>query len=170
MNKAILLTRKLALKFSHLREILIPKVYFGKCGRNVSLSMPSVVMQPEKMFVGDDVAIGFFVHIWAGGGVTIGNRVMIASHCALTTLTHDYMAEDMTSTIIAKPICIEDDVWIGAHSVILPGVTIGSHSVVGAGSVVTKNVECGSIVAGVPAHIIRRITDFQKVNITSKED
>jgi acetyltransferase-like isoleucine patch superfamily enzyme len=61
----------------------------------------------------------------------------------------------MYNTIVAKPIVIEDDVWIGTHSVIMPGVTIRKGAVVGAGAVVTKDVDAFSIVIGVPANALK---------------
>jgi len=61
--------------------------------------------------IGDDVSINSFVHIWGHGGVKIGNRVLTATHVAITSLTHDYAYENMRyAPIIAKPVVIEDDV------------------------------------------------------------
>jgi galactoside O-acetyltransferase len=62
----------------------------------------------------------------------------------------------MNESFVRAPVRIEDDVWIGAHSVIFPGVVLGRGSVVGAGSIVTRDVEPFSIVAGVPAKVLRK--------------
>lgn len=76
--------------------------------------------------------------------------------------TQNHCYEDETKPIIqqgytkTKPVVIGDDVWIGARAIILPGVNIGSHSVVGAGAVVTKDVPDYSVVGGVPAKVIKR--------------
>ena len=121
----------------------------------VFLHWPVVIEGGQRVVVGDDVAIGAFVHIWGGGGVTIGDRVLIASHTAITSLSHDYAGERIHGTQQKAPIVIEDDVWIGTHSVILPGVQIGKGAVVGAGSVVTKNVPSRSIVCGIPARVLK---------------
>lgn len=76
---------------------------------------------------------------------------MIASHVSITPLIHDYKQADMQATLVKGQLTIEDDVWIGSHSVIKPGIRIGKGTVVGASSIVTKNVAPGSIVFGVPA-------------------
>ncbi|RZK02633.1 MAG: acyltransferase, partial [Flavobacterium sp.] len=112
----------------------------------------------KNLSVGEDCSLNSFIHIWAGkSGVKIGNRVMIASHVAITSLTHDYSSKNMkTEPPVDKPIIIENDVWIGSHAVIMPGITIGEGAVVGAGSVVTKNVEPYTIVIGNPARFYKR--------------
>jgi acetyltransferase-like isoleucine patch superfamily enzyme len=80
---------------------------------------------------------------------------MIASHVAITSSTHDPRAEVMHNSSINKMVIIEDDVWIGTHSVILPGIHIGHGSVIAAGAVVTKDVPPLSVVGGVQARILR---------------
>lgn len=115
--------------------------------------MPICIQGADNVILGDDVAISSFVHMWGDGGIRIGNRVMIASHTAITTLTHDYREERMQGTLLRKEVVIEDDVWIGAHCTIMPGIRIGKGAVVGAGSVVTRNVEPYAIVIGSPARV-----------------
>ena len=93
--------------------------------------------------------------IYGGSGVTIGSDVMIAPHCVLAAGNHDHTQLDQpmrsAPSISRGPIVIEDDVWIGAHCTITDGVTIGRGAVVGANSVVTRDVPAYAIVAGVPA-------------------
>lgn len=111
-----------------------------------------------------DVVIGDYTRIGLNntiiGPVTIGSHVNLAQSIVVTALNHNfsdpkqYIDEQGVSTM---PVVIGDDVWIGANAVILPGVTIGEHSVVAAGAVVTKDVPGGCIVAGVPAKIIKKI-------------
>ena len=136
-----------------LSELL--KLRLGRCGSHVYLHSPLVIENGECVSVGDDVVIGAFVHIWGGGGVMIGHRVLIASHVAITSLTLSYTGPRVRETIRAAPIDIGDDAWIGTHAVILPGVRIGAGAVIGAGSVVTRDVPPRSIVAGVPARIVK---------------
>lgn len=124
-------------------------------GKNVLIRQPVCFEGIEFIQIGSDVSIAAFVHMWGYGGIKIGDRVMIASHAVLTTITHDHTKEIMFDTIVSKPIIIEDDVWIGSHSVILPGITIKKGAVIGAGSVVTKDVDEYSIVAGIPATLIK---------------
>lgn len=125
------------------------------CGDGVSIQFPVMITHPESIEFGDRVSLAAFVHIWGKGGVTIGNRVMIGAHTAITSLTHDYNESDMYSSLVEKPVIIGDDVWIGSNCVIVPGVRIGNGAVVGAGSVVTRNVESNAIVAGGPARPIK---------------
>lgn len=131
------------------------KAGFKFCGASVAIQQPVSFHGVEYISIGDDTSIASFVHMWGHGGITIGKRVMIASNSSITTITHDYNDPQMHKTVIKKPIVIEDDVWIGANSVIMPGVVLGKGCVVGAGSVVTKDVEAMSIVAGVPARYIK---------------
>ena len=110
------------------------------------------------VIIGDHTRIG--LHNTIIGPVTIGCHVNLAQGITVTALNHNFEDSDKrideqgVSTI---PVTIEDDIWIGANAVILPGVTIGNHSVVAAGAVVTKNVPPHSLVAGVPAKIIKQI-------------
>lgn len=110
-----------------------------------------------------DVAIGQNTIIGIGcvliGPVTIGNNVMLAQHIVVSGLNHGYQDVSISpkfQPVTTKPICIEDDVWIGANAVITAGVTIGKHAVVGAGSVVTKDVLPYHIIAGNPARVIKK--------------
>ena len=110
-----------------------------------------IVYSPQKVAIGSRSTVAEFVHIWGNGGVTIGNEVMIASHAVITSQTHDPDAGKSRYTSIESPVVIEDNVWIGAGVIILPGIRVGSGAVIGAGSVVTKDVPSGWIVKGIPA-------------------
>ena len=99
------------------------------------------------------------------GPVTIGNNVNLAQNITVSGLNHNY--QDPDKTIISQGvntsrITIEDDVWVGANSVILAGITIGKHSVVAAGSIVNRNVPPFSIVAGNPIRIIKQYNPQKK--------
>jgi len=124
-------------------------------GTNVSIRQPVCFEGMEHIRVGNDVSIAAFVHMWGNGGITIGNRVMIASHSSISTITHDYRKEFMFDTVVSKPVVIQDDVWIGTHAVIMPGVTIKRGAVIGAGAIVTKDVEENMIVVGAPALAVK---------------
>lgn len=110
------------------------------------------------VMIGDHTRIG--LHNTIIGPVTIGSHVNLAQGITITALNHNFenskkrIDEQGVST---SAVVIEDDIWIGANAVILPGVTIGHHSVVAAGAVVTKDVPPHSLVAGVPAKVIKQI-------------
>lgn len=123
-------------------------------GHNITIQHPITVTGASAVSIGNDVSLAAYVHIWGEGGVTIANRVMIGTHTSITSLTHDYSQEVMRSTLISLPVSIGDDVWIGSNCVVLPGLHLGRGCVVGAGSVVTKDVLPFSIVSGVPARVI----------------
>ncbi|HET9160275.1 MAG TPA: acyltransferase [Caulobacteraceae bacterium] len=126
------------------------------CGRNVLIRQPTVIEVPHKVRIEDNVTFASFVHIWGNAGVRIGARTMIASHVVITTASHDPDAPQMNLTLVELPIDIGNDVWIGAQVSILPGVTIGAHAVIAAGSVVRDDVEPYTVVAGIPARVVRR--------------
>ena len=110
------------------------------------------------VIIGDHTRIG--LHNTIIGPVTIGSHVNLAQDITVTALNHNFEDSDKRideQGVSTAPVIIEDDIWIGANAVILPGVTIGNHSVVAAGAVVTKNVPPHSLVAGVPAKIIKQI-------------
>ena len=108
--------------------------------------------------IGDYTRIG--LHNTIIGPATIGSHVNLAQGITVTALNHNFA--DLNKRIdeqgiTTNAVTIEDDVWIGANAVVLPGVTIGKHCVVAAGAVVTKDVPPHSLVAGVPAKVIKQI-------------
>ena len=110
------------------------------------------------VIIGDYTRIG--LHNTIIGPVSIGNHVNLAQGITVTALNHNF--EDTEKRIDEQgvsttPVVIDDDVWIGANAVILPGVHIGNHCVVAAGAVVTKDVPPHSLVGGVPAKIMKQI-------------
>lgn len=93
------------------------------------------------------------------GPVTIGDHVILAQHIVASGLNHEYTDISLPISkqpVTTAPIIIEDECWIGANSVLTAGITIGKHSVVAGGSVVTKNVPPYSVVGGNPARILKQ--------------
>jgi acetyltransferase-like isoleucine patch superfamily enzyme len=109
----------------------------------------------NKVSIGSNTQVNPFTVIYGGSGVIIGNNVMIAPHCMIASGNHDFKQTEypmrFAGTLTKGPIIIEDNVWIGANCTITDGVVIGKESVIGANSVVTKNVEPWSVMSGVPA-------------------
>jgi len=106
--------------------------------------------------IGKNVFINSCCHFQDNGGIEIGDKTMIGQNVTIVTLNHDINPETRINAT-PKSVKIGKNVWIGADCTILPGVTIGDNSVIGAGSVVTKDVADNVVVAGNPAKLIRGI-------------
>jgi len=109
--------------------------------------------------IGENCSVNPFTILYGLGGLKIGNNVRIAAHSVIVPANHNFSNVEIPiykqgSTCLGVE--IQDDVWIGSNCTILDGVVIGKGSVIAAGSVVTKSVEPYSIVAGVPAKLIRK--------------
>lgn len=120
---------------------------------------PGVWIAPGRnLIVGDDVDFALGVLITTGGGVTIGDRALIGYRAQIISANHVIPGTELPifdSGHDKKPVVIEQDSWVGANSIVLPGVTIGEGAVIAAGSVVTRDVAPFSIVGGNPAKLIK---------------
>ena len=110
----------------------------------------------KNIHVGENVFINACCHFQDHGGVTLGDGCQIGHNVVFATLNHGLQPSERGITYPA-PIIIGKNVWVGSNSTILQGVTIGDNAVVAAGAVVTKDVEPGTIVGGVPARFIKKI-------------
>lgn len=106
--------------------------------------------------VGKNVFINHCCEFMDRGGITIGNDVLIAPKVNLITIGHPLNSADRRATYTV-PITIKNGVWIGAGASVMPGVTIGENSVVATGAVVTKDVPPNTVVAGVPAKVVKSL-------------
>jgi len=130
-----------------------------KCGTELDLSRNVLFEFPKQISLGSRVFINTGTIITARAPIDIGDDVLIGPYVIINSGNHGYA--DISRPIrlqdhVSGPIVIGDDVWIGANAVILRGVNVGRGSIIAAGSVVTKNVPEGVVVAGVPARVIRR--------------
>lgn len=116
------------------------------------------IVQSNKFTVGRNCGINTGTYINAKGGISFGDNVLVGSNVTISSGKHPIDGKEppvFQRPTEPLPIVIEDDVWIGANAVIMPGVTLKKGTVVGAGAIVTKNTEEYSVVAGVPAKVIR---------------
>ena len=113
-----------------------------------------------RLTIGTRCFINAHVYIDSGAPVTIGNGVAIGHHVVIITTDHEIGAPNYRAGEIKyKPVIIEDGVWIAAGVTLLPGVVIGTGAVVASGAVVTRNVLPNTLVGGVPARVIRILTE-----------
>ena len=133
---------------------------FGmKIGPGSTLHMMGRIYDPRHIVIGEDTIVGEKFSLdgrkqlpHSNGGLEIGNHVDIASEVMIWTSQHDIHSDDFHA--IEEKVTIGDYVFIGPRSIILPGVTIAKGAIIGAGSVVTKDVGENEIVGGVPAKVI----------------
>lgn len=128
-----------------------------------------VVTAPFYCDYGFNVSVGknFYTNhnctILDGAPVTFGDNVFIAPNCVISTAGHAIDSEQRSRGLeIARPIRVGNNVWIGANVSILPGVTIGDNTIIGAGSVVNKDIPADVIAVGNPCRVIRKITEKDK--------
>ncbi|OYU31446.1 MAG: acetyltransferase [Comamonadaceae bacterium PBBC2] len=117
---------------------------------------------PENLVLGDDVVIGVNASLGAHSPIHIGHRVRISKDVQIETAGLDFLSGPPPYRHMSKPIFIEEGVWIGTRSIVLGGVRIGAHSVVAAGSIVTRDVPPRTLVAGMPAKVLRQLPDLRR--------
>lgn len=143
-----------------LRRLSVARQFLGNLGRSTNIEAPLFVTFGCNVFIGEGCYINRNVSIFDSAPVTIGDRVLIGPGTCICTDTHEVESSDRRESnngSYAKQITIGDDVWICMNVTILPGVTIGRGCTIGAGAVVAKNVEENTLVAGVPARLIRTL-------------
>ena len=141
---------------------------FARCGKNVFIGKRTW-FNYENMFIGNNVSIGMDSGFnCARAKIVIGDHVMFGPHCYVITGNHNYkhkdlyldeVTNDMKDSTDDQEVIFEGDNWIGTGSIILKGVTIGVGSIIGAGSVVTKDTQPYGIYAGNPAKFIKNRFD-----------
>ena len=146
-----------------LRQELMKKM-LGGCGENCYIEPPFHGNWGGKnLFFGNNVYANFNLTVVDDVEIIVGNNVLFAPNCVLTTANHPINPELRSKAFqYAKKIIIEDNVWLGSGVIVLPGVTIGKNSVIGAGSVVTKNIPANVVAFGTPCRVVREITDEDK--------
>lgn len=130
------------------------RLFGATVGRNARISPSVQIWAPWNLTVGDEAAIAHQTDCYCVDRIVIGNHSTVSQYSFLCTASHD--PSDPRMKLISAPIIIEDQAWVCAGAFVGPGLTVGEGAVVGARSVLTKNVEPWTIVAGNPARVIRQ--------------
>jgi maltose O-acetyltransferase len=130
----------------------------GKIGDNSIIEPPFYCAYGQNIYIDDYVFLNVLCNILDCNEVRIGQHVMIGPGVQIYTAAHHLRAETRIQGMeVAKPVTIEENVWIGGGAILLPGVRIGKNAVVGAGAVVSRSVPANTVVAGNPARAIREL-------------
>lgn len=133
---------------------------FGKTKGNFTIVSPFFCDYGYNIEIGENFFMNMDCVILDGAKVKFGDNVFVAPHCGFYTAGHPLDVERRISGLeYALPITVGNNVWISAHVCVLPGVSIGDNTVIGAGSVVTKNIPANVLAYGNPCKIIREITE-----------
>ena len=159
-QEALKVTMQLNNKYHTEREIvdLFSELTGRKVDQSFRLFPPFHTDCGKNITVGKNVFINACCKFQDQGGIEIGNGVLIGHNVTLATLNHDERPQ-FRQNIYPKPIKIGNNVWIGSNATILAGVTIGDGAIIGANAVVTKDVPKNTIVAGIPAKIMRKVKE-----------
>lgn len=149
---------------SILRELL------GGIGENVAIDTPFHCNLGKNIFIGNDVIINMNCTFVDDKQIRIGNQALLASNVQIYTSSHPVLPQERLAAdwkeqkttffrTYALPVEIKNNVWIGGGAILLPGVTVGENSVIGAGSVVTRSIPANCIAVGNPCKVIRRFSE-----------
>ena len=173
ITEMILRTRRLLVQFNatdyadHERRQELLREMFGGIGKGVHVDIDFHCECGKHIFIGDKVIINMNCTFVDNNRIDIGNNVLIASNVQIYTATHSVRLDERMvqnwsegqeiCRTYALPVKIEDGVWIGGGVIILPGVTIGRNSVIGAGSVVTRSIPENCVAVGNPCRVTKQI-------------
>jgi acetyltransferase-like isoleucine patch superfamily enzyme len=135
------------------------KILFKKLGRRCFIDYKTYFRFPEKISIGDHVSINrgcqfFATYLNGGASISIGSYVAFSHGVMLFAASQDYSSLILTDKV--GDIVIGNYVWIGGGTIVLPGVTIGEGSIIGAGSVVSRDIPPYSVAIGIPAKVIKQ--------------
>lgn len=142
------------------------ELFCGNLGEGTMLTPPLQGVCFDRVKIGRNVYIGSNLLLMARGGITIEDGAWIAANVQLLSNNHGLYDR---AVLKCKPVLVKEDAWIGAGATILPGVCVGKHAVVGAGSIVTKDVPDYAVVVGSPAKVVRML-EPEKFNEKKTEE
>ncbi len=143
----------------------------GSMGENIHIDIDFHCEYGRNIHLGSNVIINMNCTFVDNNRIDVGNNVLIASNVQIYTATHPTKASerivqnwngstgDGYCRVYALPVKIEDDVWIGGGAILLPGVTVGKNSVIGAGSVVVRSIPANSVAVGNPCRVIKTLPE-----------
>ena len=142
----------------------------GKTGQRFCITAPFWCDYGCNIEIGENFYTNHNCVILDGAKVTFGDNVFVAPNCTFSTAGHPLDAEQRNQGLeYAYPITVGDNVWFGASVTVLPGVTIGSNVVIGAGSVVNRDIPDGVVAVGNPCRVLRKITEEDKKKYGRKQ-
>lgn len=151
--------------FGHWLRARLARYMLRKCGSGVRIAPGARFGSGIVVSLGNNSNLSR--NCWLLGDVTIGDNVMMGPEVIILTSNHVFCSTEKPMIVQGqeemKPVVIGNDVWIGTRTIILPGVTVGSHSIIGAGSVVTEDVPEWAIAAGNPARVIQYRTNHSAI-------
>lgn len=158
--------KQLCFEYNHLsplqteeRAALIRRM-LGRTGQNFIIEQPFYCDYGYNIEIGENFFMNFNCVILDGAKITFGDNVFIAPNCGFYTAGHPLQVTPRNQGLeYAYPIRVGNNVWIGAQVCVLPGVTIGDNCVIGAGSVVTKDIPANSLALGNPCRVVRQLDE-----------
>lgn len=135
----------------------ITKLIIKQCGQDLRVFGGIKMTCAHSITIGNRCALNHGAVLMGRGGLTIGNDVVISAYSVITTDSLDHRIKTLPRPHISKPITIKDGAWVGSHTTILPGVTIGQNAIVAAGAVVHSDVPDNAMVTGIPATVKKMI-------------
>jgi galactoside O-acetyltransferase len=161
--------KEYAFEYNHTRpsdiqaRINIARKMLGRIGDNFWIEPPIQFAYGSNIFIGDNFYANVGLTVIDDTKVYIGNNVLIGANVTIGTTGHPIDPElRATIKMYAFPVTIEDGAWIGSGAILNPGVTVGKNSVIGTGSVVTKDIPANVVAVGNPCRVLREIGDHDK--------
>ena len=151
-------------------RLRILKELFGDCEDDIFIKPPFYCDYGSNLHVGKRFFANFACVMLDSAPITIGDNCLIGPECGFYTVNHPMDSKTRVANYVyAKPITVGDNVWFGGHVTVLPGVTIGENAVIGAGSVVNRDIPANVLAAGNPCRVIRPITEADRFRYQTVE-